>query len=148
MKRMRKRRKKKKTRKKRKKNKTNNDNKKKKDLESRYSLRKGSLCISCLLFSLISAPKSPEHNSKCVSRWALVASWGQLPRHEGARGAVRVCWRLLGGQNGSSRGPKSNVLKIRGASWSPRKREMNPQEAPKSTKNEAKRAPIHHQEHL
>ena len=124
----------------RKKKKTQKKKKEKKDLESRYSLRKGSHCVSCFLVSVISASKSPENISKYVSRWALVAAWGHLPRHEGAWGAVWVCWRLLGGQDGSSRGLNSNVLKIRIATWSPQKREMSPQEAPKSIKNEAKRA--------
>ena len=135
-------------RKRRKKKKTQKKKKEKKDLESRYSLRKGSHCVSCFLFLLISGPKSSDNRFKYVSRWALVAAWGHLPRHEGAWGAVWVCWRLLGGQDGSSRGPNLNVLKIRGATWSAQKREMNPQEAPKSTKSEAKRAPKHVIAHL
>ena len=72
--------------------------KKKKELESRESLRKGRNYVSCYFFPSISGPKSSENRSKCVSRWALVASWGHLPRHEGAWGAVWGCWRLLGGQ--------------------------------------------------
>ena len=83
--------KKKQKKKKKKKKKKRKKKKKKKELESRESLRKGLNDVSCFLFSSISFPKSQENRSKCVSRWALVASWGHLPRHEGAWGAVWGC---------------------------------------------------------
>ena len=85
---------------------------------------------------------------KYVSRWASVASWGHLSRHEGAWGALWACGWLLGSQDEGSRGPKKEVSKIQGASESPQKQEKSRQEAPKSIQNEPKRARKHNQEHL
>ena len=60
-----------------------------------------------------------------------MASWGHLPRHEGAWGAAWGCWRLLGGQDGGVREPQKEVLKSQGATESPQRHYKSPQEAPK-----------------
>ena len=97
------------------------------ELERCKSLRNSFEDGSFSPFSWILASKSEEKRSKYVSRWASVASWGHLSRHEGAWGALWACGWLLGSQDEGSRGPKKEVSKIQGASENPKKHEKSPQ---------------------
>ena len=118
--------KKKTTKKKKKKKKLNKRQKKKKKnnkdnsrAESRFE--RSVTMPFAFFFSLISGPKSGENRSKYVSRLALVASWGHLPRYEGAWGAAWGCWRLLGGQDRGLKGAPKRSFENAGCHREPAK---------------------------